>query len=121
MEYSRNNPQGSWRHGTSRLIEEMACGNSRGQLKELEWSSGDEWNGGRGWEWWRKNHMEFPGVLVFELELLEFPSCVIQFCGIGMSEALFCVEFPKIKWLYITWKFQGFQKKSCSKPETSPV
>ena len=34
MDYSRNNPQGSWRHGISRLIEEIACGNSWGQLKK---------------------------------------------------------------------------------------
>ena len=52
------NKSSRWGHGTSKGIEKIECGNSRGQLKK-------KWNF-QGWS--RKNHMEFPWVLVFCLE-----------------------------------------------------
>ena len=52
----------------------------------------------------RKNHVEFPGVLVLGLKFLRG---VTQFCGVSRGEDFFFLEFPeKVKSLKI---LRGFQ------------
>ena len=67
------NRGGTWGHGISRSIEEIACGNSRGQLKK-------NWN---FWGWPRKINLEFPGVLVFNTVLWNFQGWSFFWSGIS--------------------------------------
>ena len=48
--------------------------------------------------------MEFQGVLKYQVEFprvlvvgLKFLRDVTQFCGVSKSEALFCLEFTRVK------------------------
>ena len=40
------------------------------------------------------NYVEFPGVLVLGIKILKG---VTQLCGVSEGEALFCLEFPRLK------------------------
>ena len=60
LSYSRKKTNSvGWGHGISRGIEERKCGNSRGQLKRKRNFQGCP----------SKTHVEFPWVLVFDLEI----------------------------------------------------
>ena len=62
--------------------------NFQGLIKNnIEFSGGDQA---------RKNHMEFPGVLVLGLKSFEGCTRVIDFCGVS-GVKLFFLEFPGIK------------------------
>ena len=67
------NREGTWGHGISKSIEEIACGNSRGQLKK-------NWN---FWEWPRKINLKFTGVLVFNTILWNFQGWSFFYPGIS--------------------------------------
>ena len=95
---SRKNPnKGGWEHGISRGIEERPYGNSRGQVKKVEfpWVT-------------RKNHVEFSWILVFGLEISKSCSTILWnfqgwsflFSGISKSKV-------------INLKIPGFFSKSC--------
>ena len=69
--------------------------------KGREWGRGG--GGGRGVEDMefpsfikKKNHVEFPGVLVWGLKISEGCNTVLQSLKVK-GEALFCVEFPGLK------------------------
>ena len=71
-------------HGISRVIKEISCRNSKGQLKK-KWFKGNQ-----------DKIVEFPqGPWV--LLGSEFPIGSTQLCGNFRGEALFCPEFPRIK------------------------
>ena len=84
MGYSRKNPnKEGWRHGMSRGIKKIECGNSRGQLK-IKWNF-------QGWS--RKNHVEFPWVLGFCFRISnECNTTLWNF------QRCFCLEFSGAKW-----------------------
>ena len=106
---------GVWRYRISKCIKERACRNSTGELKK-------KWNFR---QWSKKNHVEFPSVLVFRLGDSKVCHTILW---ISKGEVLFSLEFPRVNWqmgysrqkpngggvVLRKWNFQRYQRNRMS-------
>ena len=89
MDYSRKNPnRGDWGHGIFRRTEDKACRNFRGKLTNKRNFQGFS----------RKNYVELPWVLIFDLKgcnttLLNFHRWKLVFSGISRGK-MTNLKFP---------------------------
>ena len=84
LDYSRKKEEVGG-YGISNIFEEIASEFSGELIK-----SNVEFPGG----WSRKNHMEYPSVLVLRLKISVGCNTV---CRVSTGEALLCLEFPGVK------------------------